>query len=238
MALIFDLETIGFPQKSSWLSPCYKDIHLYETARIVQVSMMLCDEKWNYIEHKNFIVKRENFTITNSHIHGITNEISDEKGVSFEEVAKEIMQYLVQTSHLVSHNTDFDINVLKSELYRYGLDDILSEINTKYHLCTMKETKFIVKALNINGRFKYPKLSELYEYAMKKPMENAHNAEYDVLNLHEAICALMKRNIMLNPTPMFYTPLPKPLNTPTPTPTKNIPLRTMVTRSMSKMGIV
>jgi len=196
MALIIDTETTGLPQCTGLLFgqyPSYKKLHLYDSSRVVQMSMMLCDEQFNQIELKDYIVKMDGIIINNSEFHGITNEISENKGIPFLEIADIFMSCLKQVSHIVAHNADFDINVLKSELYRVGLRSIISELKTKTILCTMKHTKPIVNAQGKYG-VKYPSLAELYKFACNKGITNAHNSKYDVINLHKAIKQLYDSN--------------------------------------------
>lgn len=189
MALIIDVETTGLPERGNLpygQNPPYEKLDMYDSSRVVQISMMLCDENFEQIELKDFIIKANNFTIKNSEFHGITNEISANKGILFSEIAKEILKYLKQVSHIVAHNANFDLSILNSELYRADLHSVISELKTKKILCTMKHTKHIVKARNKYG-IKDPSLSELYNFVIKKDIENAHNSKYDVINLHTII---------------------------------------------------
>jgi DNA polymerase III epsilon subunit-like protein len=189
MALIIDVETTGLP-KCDNLSfgqlPSYEDLSSYEGARVVQVSMMLCNEHFEEIEFNDYVVKAD-FIIGNSSFHGITNEISETNGTLFSKIAEKISVYLKQVSHIVAHNANFDISIINSELYRLGLYSIIDEINAKRILCTMKHTKMIVKARNKKQFIKYPSLAELYSYVFNKNIENAHNSKYDVINLHSIV---------------------------------------------------
>jgi DNA polymerase-3 subunit alpha len=190
MALIIDVETTGLPERGNLLFgqlPPYDDLLSYKDARVVQVSMMLCNEEFEEIEFIDFVVKADGFTISNSSFHGITNEISETKGTLFLNIAEAFSKYLKHVSHIVAHNANFDISIIKSELYRLGLYSIIDEINTKCILCTMKQTKMIVKAQYRNGGIKYPSLAELYSYVFNKNIENAHNSKYDVINLHSIV---------------------------------------------------
>jgi hypothetical protein len=93
------------------------------------------------------------------------------------------------------------MNVYKSELYRYGLADCLAAVERKTVICSMLQTREIVKAPSKNGwtKTKPPSLLELYRFATGKPeMANAHNSLYDVINLHEAVKALvLKKQLSL-----------------------------------------
>jgi DNA polymerase III epsilon subunit-like protein len=190
MALIIDVETNGLP-KCDNLSfgqlPSYEDLSSYEGARVVQVSMMLCNEHFEEIEFNDYVVKADGFIIGNSSFHGITNEISETNGILFSKIAETISKYLKKVSHIVAHNANFDISIINSELYRLGLYSIIDEINSKHIFCTMKHTKMIVKARNKKQFIKYPSLAELYSYVFNKNIENAHNSKYDVINLHSIV---------------------------------------------------
>ena len=77
---------------------------------------------------------------------------------------------------------NFDINVLKSELYRYNLSQEIEELTKKLKLvCTLKTTKNILAKNN---------LKDLYKHVVKKDIINQHDASYDVLNLYEILKVL------------------------------------------------
>jgi DNA polymerase III epsilon subunit-like protein len=205
MALIIDIETIGFPRKgnSNETHTTYKNIYLYNSARIVQVSMMVCDEKLEQINLHDFIVKADNFKINNSHIHGITDEMSAQ-GIPFINVATTLYDNLKQVSHIIAHNAKFDVNVLKSELYRHKLFYIIEEFEKKEILCSMLLTKNIVNAKNKLNNPKLPSLNDLYKYIFNSDLNNAHNAKYDVINLHLPIKQLYDDNKLFNDKIFIY----------------------------------
>lgn len=191
MALIIDVETTGLPkkQKNSLFGqlPAYENLEAFDSARVVQVSIMLCNEFFEEMEFIDFIVKTDGYSINNSQFHGITDEISATEGIPFIQIAEVLLNMLKKVSHIVAHNAIFDISILKSELFRLGLYSIIDELETKQILCTMKHTKHIVKALNKIGNIKYPSLAELYYFVFNEKIENAHNSKYDVINLHNIV---------------------------------------------------
>lgn len=200
LKLILDVETTGLPNRylATGLklpfgqSPDPKDLKKYDSARVIQFTMLLCDEKFNALEEKDFIIKKTpEINIKNSHIHGITNEISLSSGIPFPDVANEFFALLVRADTIIAHNADFDINVIKSELYRYSLDDIYKEMELKRIVCTMKETTNMLNIIR-NGFYspKAPSLKELYEFVMNEPIQNQHNSLYDVRNLHKIVKTL------------------------------------------------
>jgi DNA polymerase III epsilon subunit-like protein len=196
MALFLDIETNGFPDNKGLAYgeyPMYNILDKYNNARIVQISAMLCNDKFEQITLIDLIIKTNGFTITNSNIHHITNEISEKSGITIHNAITDLYELIKQSSHIFAHNSNFDMNVLKSELYRAGLTNVIDEINKKSIVCTMKHTKNIVKICNSYG-IKDPKLSELYTCVTRKPMIQQHNAKYDVIHLHEAIKKLFDDN--------------------------------------------
>jgi DNA polymerase-3 subunit alpha len=192
MALFIDTETIGLPVTKNlnlkWGEyPCYTLLNRYDSARIVQLSYMITDNKFNELEIHDYIIKKEKFDIANSQFHGITNEISINKGIDFDKAFDIFYENLKSVTHIVAHNIAFDINVIKSELYRRDKMHIIEEINKKELLCTMKHCKGILKIINQYGRHKNPSLKEIYKFAFDKELENAHNSKYDVINMHAVI---------------------------------------------------
>jgi DNA polymerase-3 subunit alpha len=201
MALFIDTETIGLPDAKNlnlkWGDyPYFKLLNRYDTARIVQLSYMITDDNFNEKQMHDYIIKKENFNIENSKFHGITNEISMEKGVDFNEAFEIFYKSLKEVTHIIAHNIAFDINVIKSELYRRDKHYIIEEINKKTILCTMKHCKDIVKIINQYNRYKNPSLKEIYKFAFDKELENAHNSKYDVINMHAVIKKMYDDNIL------------------------------------------
>lgn len=198
--IILDLETTGLPSRVGMRFgeyPRHTETSKYLDARIVQMSYMVCDADLNMLSMHDAIINSHGlFKITNSNIHGITDEMSL-AGEDFEAVILRFRVALRGSLVVVAHNAEFDINVLKAELFHRGDLELLDELSSKRVVCTMKSCKDIVKALNVYMRPKYPTLRELYEFATDKPMLKAHDAKYDVINLHEAIKSLFDRNLAL-----------------------------------------
>lgn len=208
MALIIDVETTGLPLRDGLpygQNPSHEKLQMYDSARLVQVSMMLCNEHFEQVEFKDFIVKSDGFTIGNSHLHGITDEISVTKGTPFSEIAEVLSTYLEQVSHIVAHNANFDLCILKSELYRLGMHSIIATLTSKRILCTMKHTKMIVNAQNNYG-IKDPSLAELYRFVFNKNIENTHNSKYDVINLHNIVKSMYDSKQLNFNENMHYSP--------------------------------
>ena len=130
MALIIDVETIGLPVCNGKYPP-YDSLPEYENARVVQMTMMLCDDNWEQLELFDFIIKADGFDIANSTFHGITNEISSERGIPFQDIALILSEQLKKVTKIMAHNAHFDIFIIKSELFRISMHSIIEEINSK-----------------------------------------------------------------------------------------------------------
>lgn len=191
MALIFDTETSGLPNCSGLAYgdyPCYTDLNKYKCARVVEVSYIVTDDTYTAIDSADIIIKSDNFIIDNYRFHGITNEISQKDGIPFVDFAIKFKYDLNKCNKMIAHNINFDINVLKSELYRYNLTDIIDMIDIKYIVCTMKFTKNIINIPSRNGKnVKDPNLKELYQAITGKELTNHHTCRYDTENLHEIV---------------------------------------------------
>ena len=199
MALFIDTETNGLPDMKDMRWGKYPDFYdstKYNTARIVQLSFIVTDKQYNNLDLQDYIIKREGFDINNGEFHSITNEISDRDGVDFNEAFLAFYESLKKTDHIIAHNIEFDISVIKSELHRRNLFHIIEEIDKKKLLCTMRHTKNIIKIINKFGKYKYPSLKELYRFCFNKEIENAHNSKYDVINLYDAIKKLYDCNML------------------------------------------
>lgn len=169
MNLIVDVETTGLPLNYRGI---YTDLKCYDTARVVQLSFIYTDFKDKYTEY-NYVIKRDNFNIKNSHIHGITNEISDSIGVDIKTALMSFVE-LARDSIIYAHNAKFDIPIIQSELYRLNMP-----IPNWNVVCTMLKYSKIGQ--------KYVKLTELYYEKTGKKIDQDHNAINDCKILYEIL---------------------------------------------------
>ena len=195
--LIFDTETTGLPKTKIMCEE-----YLEKWPHIVQFSFIIFDTIKNGITlSKDFIIQiDDNIEIPQEsiNIHGVTNQISKEKGVNIEYVLKEFFYYLREVDQLIGHNVYFDINMLKIELLRiihkkkypqhhisaYKFDlHFLTNYENIY--CTLQESIDLcnIKAIDKFGKeyIKYPKLSELHYSLFGVVPKNLHNSLIDIL---------------------------------------------------------
>lgn len=185
MILGFDVETTGLPIRKGFNQyHSYTDTHAYDTCRIVQLAFASCDTSGNIIQTHNYIIKPKDWPSIDPQaleLHGITTKSAEENGTDFEEIVPILRQSLQNSSMIVAHNAEFDKHVLASECYRRGFMDVAKTIINMKTYCTMYYGAPITKLSPVRyGRYKYPKLSELYKHYFGTGFEGEHNAMNDV----------------------------------------------------------
>ena len=165
-----DLETSGLPVRKGfnrYHDP--KESIFYDPSRIIELGLIICQD--GQIESKkSYLIKPKDFTIYNSHIHGISQEEAEIKGLPILEILETVNKLLDPVSKIVCHNKGFDINILLSECYRCQFNQLADKINKLEHDCTMEMGKLY---MNVS---KSPKLTELYEFLFKQKLDQTHRA--------------------------------------------------------------
>lgn len=189
--IVLDTETTGLPRDRT-NPPVEKNLHMYDTARILQLSWAIYDINGKLIKFENYLIQPCGYKVAATEIHGITEEMA-QKGHLFKNVMHVFSQDIKKVKIIIGHNINFDNNVLKSEMIRHDLYILLNEFDKITKVCSMKKCKSIVKVRGKSGKIKYPKQRELYECVMGEEMLNAHDAKYDVFNLGKVITKLIKQ---------------------------------------------
>jgi DNA polymerase-3 subunit epsilon len=196
---IFDTETTGLPKRiRGQPNITFENLEAYDTARLVSISWIILDADNKVVSKEYKLICPDGFIISEEsiNIHGITNEIAHRDGISINDLLSQL--YTIFTSYdynftqLVAHNINFDINVLRSEMYRHDYKlsiNILSDIPTR--MCTM------IKSMNIMGVSKWPKLREAYLSLCGENITNEHNAEADTYHCYLIYLELIKHQVVL-----------------------------------------
>lgn len=180
---VFDTETSGLPEKGRKTKQ--------ESSKwpyIVQLSWLTYNsDNGTIVEIKDYIIKLPRGVLIDeksSEIHGITKDMTIEKGENIKMILVEFSEVLKNTDILVAHNINFDKNMIEVECYRNGYHNILKEHNN-IEYCTMKFGDHITKLTRVDKnnliRPKYPKLMELYQHLFKEMPQNLHNSLVDVM---------------------------------------------------------
>ncbi len=178
MFLIFDTETTGLPDAG------YDYKHTEKWPRIVQLAWQLHDEYGRLLEKGNEVIKPEGFTIPYAaqDIHGISTELAEKIGKPLEEVLDKFFKAWDKAEFIVGHNLKFDLQVIAAELLRKGNDEKFlfeKKILDTAAEYTAEVTK-IERGKGKTGRYKIPKLEELYAFLFNENLDFAHNASADV----------------------------------------------------------
>ena len=191
MYLIFDTETTGLPQNFN--APLSDSDNW---PRMVQIAWQLHDENGELIDNQDYIIKPEGYDIpfNATRIHGISTKMAQEQGRDLQEVLEEFTEVLKKTKVVAGHNIDFDYKIVGAELFRKGIENTLEKTLSAD---TMElGTDFCQLSGGKNGRYKSPKLEELYEKLYGKKFDEAHNAAADVNATAQVFFEMMRIGII------------------------------------------
>ena len=175
MYLIFDTETTGLPKNFN--APLTDSDNW---PRMVQIAWQLHDIEGNLLENQDYIIKPDGYDIpfNATRIHGISTKMAKEEGRDLTEVLTEFKEVLEKSQVVAGHNIDFDYKIAGAEFHRIGMENTLQQIPSAD---TMElGTEFCQLGGGKNGRYKSPKLEELYEKLYGDKFDEAHNAAADV----------------------------------------------------------
>ncbi len=171
--LVFDTETTGLPESFN-VEAGPLTLDNWDHCRMVQIAWRIYNADNELLIEQCHLVKPVGFDIplSSTAIHKITTELAEQQGLSIDEVFTHLFMniHLYGVKRIVAHNIKFDDNVVLSELYRSGNDDLVSVWRSLKKHCTMIAGKSL-----FGGR--WPKLHMLYT-KMVGPIHNM-NALHD-----------------------------------------------------------
>ena len=204
--LTFDTETTGLPKRYNG------SIHDSDNwPHIVQLSILLYDlDAQETVTVHDFIIRLPKgvvMTQENTNIHGITNEMSSQKGVDIKEALLCMSACLDDTRVLVAHNIEFDANMIAVECNRIGYPNIL-RIQSFMKYCTMLHGMELCNLKMISRKtnreiVKFPKLIELHQKLFNEVPNNLHNSLVDVFVCFRCYYRLTQTLDVLNVDPEF-----------------------------------
>jgi DNA polymerase III epsilon subunit-like protein len=183
---IFDLETTGIFDKKEgfkyWLNT------VFDSARIVEIGYYYSenfadpiDLESNKIIH-SYLRKPTDFDSIHPEAekkHGISMEKLQTDGYKFSQILnQDLIKKISNCDFIISHNTDFDFNILLNELHRFKLN------NTIRHLIDLKTSGGLLCTCRSSG---YKTLETLYELIFQSKPDVTHRAGEDVKTLVEII---------------------------------------------------
>jgi DNA polymerase-3 subunit epsilon len=143
----------------------------------LQLGIAVCDEELNIINACCTLVKcgHRNVDPYAYEVHGITGIKANRYGIADEMASMLVHSMLDDADLLVGFNLDFDMRALQH----------LNVIPQCDLLCTMKASKPHVKALNVKGALKNPKLIEAFQFYTGQTFSGGHDALNDALATRE-----------------------------------------------------
>ena len=180
--LSIDTETTGLP-----LNNCkdYKNTQAFDTCRLVSIAIVLYSEDHQEIKSYHQLIKPEGFQVTATEIHGITHEKAVTDGIPFSEMYSIVYQLFAQDSVVLAYNLAFDMNVLKSEVFRRDLNMFPDRY---IPICVYKMAK------KMNGT-RHIRLGAMYKQLTGQELEGWHGALADA-----RACAIIYK-LILEKTP-------------------------------------
>ncbi len=191
MFLIFDTETTGLPKRDN--APVSE---VDNWPRVVQIAWQLHNDEGELTEHHNLLIRPDGFEIPYSaeKIHGISTEKANSFGLPLAEVLKKFNESVANSTFLIGHNVRFDINALGAEFIR---SEVATDFLQKQQVCTMRSsTDHLRLPGGRGGKFKPPKLMELYEILFEERFSEAHNAAADVEATARCFFELLRKKII------------------------------------------
>lgn len=189
--LFFDTETTGKPKD---YRASYTDVNNWP--RVISLGWILADEtgkvltkSYDLVKPDGWIMPTEPFWIE----HGYTHEQNEAEGVPIAELLKRFYQDKLTADLLVGHNLMFDHNILWAEFILAGMEPRSGMAK----FCTMMKTTSVCKVPNKGrGGYKWPTLSELYQFCFNKTFDGAHDALADVSATKDCFFHLLNNKLI------------------------------------------
>jgi DNA polymerase III epsilon subunit-like protein len=132
--LVIDCETTGLPKRNNAYP---SQLHIFDSSRLLEFAYILYDTATGTkLSTWNKLICPDGFVVGATDIHGITIEMAN-TGICIEELFDHLESIIDKFECIVSHNIDFDIRVVLSEVYRYKRSALYDALLGKKFLCTM-----------------------------------------------------------------------------------------------------
>jgi len=171
LVLVFDTETTGLT--------LHPEAPLAKQPKIIELGAALLNERGEVVETLSQLLHPgEDITDEITRITGITN--GDLVGApTFKDALPQMRHIFEQAFAVFAHNLPFDRAMIRNDLARI---DCLDFPWPAQEYCTV--------GLHKDQWGRNPKLTELYEFTLNKPLPQTHRALDDVMALVEVVLAL------------------------------------------------
>ncbi len=196
---VFDTETSGLPTRPSKFRRCadpFSETDRYDTSRMVELAYVtyLVAESGapTLIEQRSMLVRPDGtFTITNDDIHGIAHALATTHGRPLRDVLVDFMTVVDRSDVVVSHNIEFDKNIVCAELVRINMIQNARTFMDASFVCTMK------LAMDTFSLTRFPTLKALYQIVCNDQggpgWTQTHRAMDDALRAADCYLDMIKR---------------------------------------------
>lgn len=190
MYLFFDTETTGLP--ADYKAP---DTAVDNWPRLVQLSFILQEHEAAPPQEFDFIVKPDGFIIPEdvAKIHGITTERAIKEGFLAKFVLDTFVAAMDRSDSIVAHNISFDRSIVGCEFYRLGEFHPMAR---KKNYCTKMSGTEFCKLPGKFGKYKWPRLCELYRALFGEDFDGAHNSLNDIRATARCFWEMKRRGII------------------------------------------
>ena len=194
--LFFDLETNGLPK--SWRGH-WSDVDNWPEAVSIAWWVETRPGNWqksNYELLNRSDIPEEKYSREAETVHGLTYWQLLNEGKDPVLVYGDFLADAVSADLIIAHNIEFDLNVLRADLVRFGLSDSFPSYVPTF--CTMRESTNYCKITNtrFGSGYKWPKLEELYFRLFIDELKDAHNALADVRATAKCFFEMKERGII------------------------------------------
>ncbi|MDY0388834.1 MAG: exonuclease domain-containing protein [Methanolobus sp.] len=165
---------------------------------ILEIAWLIVENVKNNPDGGDYVIVRKkqefiiNLELVNNNAYSINNidiNFSNKVGKPIKDVLKDLIKDINNVNHIVAHNIEFDLSVIKYYLNKNNLN---YNLESKNQICTMiggaffldKNKRYIIsRQFNINRKpiSKYPKNEELYNLLYNKTIQGQHSAIIDVI---------------------------------------------------------
>jgi len=186
--IIVDIETTGLPIRINGKTGNPSELKYYDSSRMVELAYYIIDKNNTIIKQLENLIKPDNFIISEevTKIHGISHNkaLTEGKPINLvlETLEKDLITYNVDI--FISHNVEFDKNIILSEAYRINNNNLINKLLLMPNFCTMKDNKIFNK---------WVKLSVLYKELFNKEIVIEHRALSDVKVCYECYNEICNR---------------------------------------------
>lgn len=200
--LIFDTETTGLPK--NWQAPM---ADLDNWPRVIQLAWLVADNRGETLKSHEILIKPNGWEIPKEKFwidHGFDTDISLRDGQPLDAAMGVFVEDMQTCEYMVSHNLDFDRNVLGAEMLRLGLKSprkltkiCTKELATDFCKLPFEGQRAWLSKQKGAQRYKWPKLEELHKILFGVDFGNKHQAGGDVAALKDCFFELVKRQVII-----------------------------------------